>query len=330
MADVKSILNKTKDKLDSIYLIHAGNLIMDRFKENFIEKFIDEDNDFNYTYLNQEEDFAVKLKNYVNTPPFMADKRYIITKVDDYFSNKYENHKLLIQMFNNFPETTILIILSKRKINKKLKVVEALKKNGTIIEEALPKYRELDNWIRQEFEKRGKKIKYQGLKLLEQMFNNNLQQLENEIKKICLYKNNLVQITYNDIIAVISKDRLVEDNLIFSLTDAIMAEDKGKAIELLRDIIEDGVFPLRILATIIWQLRLLLSVKSLKDEGKTVKEIAHSLKVHQYPVKKCYKKSNNFTEEEIELMLENFFEANVSIITGKCNPDMALELAIIK
>ena len=50
--------------------------------------------------------------------------------------------------------------------------------------------------------------------------------------------------------------------------------------------LDGGAIPLAILQYPELQLRLLLSVKVLKKQGKTVAEIARILNSHQYPVKK--------------------------------------------
>ncbi|MFW6023021.1 MAG: DNA polymerase III subunit delta [Halanaerobiaceae bacterium] len=331
MGKLNDILKLSVDKLEPVYIISSEDrYILSEFKNKFAKKFVDESiKDFNYTFLEAGDDFPAVLKNQANTPPIMSEKRFIIVRSETYFVNKQKNEELILALFNNFPDTTILIILVDGKLNNKLKLVKEAKNLVKVINATSPKFAQLDKWIEKEFRKRGKIIDRIGINFLEQMFSNDLQRLESEIEKISLYRIEEERIGLEDILEIVSKDRLIEDNLVFSLTDAIMSRDNGKALTLLSQMIYGGAIPLVLLGTMVWQIKLLLSVKVLKEEGKNIQNISKILKSHQYPVKKCYKYSSNFTEKELEDMMERFLEANNNIVTGKYSPEMALEMAII-
>jgi len=331
MGSLNAILKKSLNELKPLYIISSEDrFILSSFKEMFVDKFIDESiRGFNYTYIEEVEDFPVVLKNQANTPPMMADKRFIIVRTAEYFIAKQSKEDLIISLFNNFPETTIIVILVDGKVNNRLKVVNEAKKIGEVLKITPPKYAELDKWIVAEFKKRGKHIDRTSVNFLEQMFSNNLQRLESEVEKISLYKVEDNNIRLEDILQIVSKDKLIEDNLVFSLTDALMSRKTGEAIKVLKQMLNGGAIPLVILGTMIWQIKLLLSVKVLKEQGNNIDNIAKILKSHQYPVKKCYRYSNNFSESDLEMMMEGFLEANNNIVTGKYEPELALELAVI-
>lgn len=331
MNELNKIFKLKLEQLKPLYIISSlDRFILNKFKETFIHIFIDKNiQDFNYTYLEDGENFPVLLKNQANTPPILSNKRFLIGRTKEFFINKQEKDDLLLSLFKNFPETTIMIILVDGKIDGRLKLTNEAKKIGDVIDVSPPKFADLSKWIVKEFKRRNKNVDQKSVKYLEQMFNNDLQVLESEIEKICLYSYQEEYISLDNIIKIISKDRLIEDELVFRLTDALLSRKKKTAIIILKEIIKDGGIPLRILATMIWQIKLLLQVKVLKDMGKTIQEIAKILKRHQYPVKKCYQISYNFTEKELEDMLERFLEANLNIVTGKFSPELALELAII-
>lgn len=331
MKKLERILGLPLEKLKPLYIAASEDrYILSEFKDKFVEKFVDEDiRDFNFTYLEDSENFPALLKNQVNTPPMMAEKRFIVARTSSYFTEKQEKDELIVSLFTNYPGTTIMVILVDGKVKKSLKTVKTAAEIGEIIAISPPRYAELDKWIFAEFQKRGKKIEQRSVKFLEQMFSNNLQRLESEIEKISLYNLDKDIIDMNSIFSIISRDRLYEENLVFQLTDAIMSREKGKAVNILRTMLDGGAVPLRILSTMTWQIRLLLSVRVLKEKGKNIEEIARVLKSHQYPVKKCYQYCNNFSERELEEILGKFLEANRNIVTGRFIPEQALEMAII-
>lgn len=333
MADIDKILNKEKGNLKSVYLIYGSEkFLLENMVDKFLEKFVPEEiRGFNLTFLEDDHSQFVKsLKNKVKTLPVMSQKRFVIVNCSEFFKSKNSQDKSLIKLFNDFPETTVLLIVVNGKIDKRIKINKEVKKIGKIIELEPPKYKNLDKWIKNKFADYDKQVGRKAVALLEDMFNNNLQRLESEIEKIITYNFNNDLIRYRDIKKVISRDRLLEDNIIFSLTDALSEKKKKKAVKILNEMINQGESPLMILAMIVRQLRLLLQVKVLKIEGKKHKKIAKILKQHPYPVKKCYYQSDNFSEEGLEMLLERFLEANHDIVTGKYkNEKMALELALL-
>lgn len=329
----KKILDKRIDQLKPVYLLYSEEkYLLDEFVDEFINKFIDDGiKDFNFNYIDdEEENFVNILKSQVNTLPVMADKRFIIVKSENFFKKKTSQDNQLIKLFNNFPDTTILLILIEGKIDKRLKIIKSIKKTGEVVEINPLKYKDLDDWIKIQFKSKGKKVDKTVIETLKKMFNNELQLLESEIEKIITFNYEKEFINVSDVLDIISKDRLINDEEIFSFTDALIGKEKGKALKILNEMIEDGAVPFMILGTIVWQLNLLLSVKELKKKGLNPDQIAKVIKKHPYPVKKSYRQSDNFTLEEIELLMEKFLKANYDIVTGKYNEKMALEMAILK
>ncbi|MFW6269262.1 MAG: DNA polymerase III subunit delta, partial [Bacillota bacterium] len=194
-----------------------------------------------------------------------------------------------------------------------------------------PRYKKLDSWIVEKFKEKNKKVDKKSINLLEHMFNNKLDRLNSEIEKIvtCFPEKELIN--FKDIKKIISKDRLLKQNIIFDFVDALSKKEKGKAIKILNEMIEAGEIPLMILAMVTRQIRLLLSVKELKNQGNSSQKIADILNEHPYPIKKCYRFSDNFTVEELEILLERVLETNLDMVTGKYdNNKIALEMTLLE
>jgi len=194
-----------------------------------------------------------------------------------------------------------------------------------------PRKYDLDKWIRGKFKTEDIEINKEGILLLEKMFNNELNILNQEINKIINFCQGKNRVVVDDILKIISRDKLLEEKVIFNLMDYFSERKSKKALLLLNEMLDRGESPLLILAMIIRQINLLLQVKDLKKSGKSSDEIARYLKIHPYPVKKCFKQENNFTEGELIDILDRFLQANLEIVTGKyTNQKMALEIAILE
>lgn len=333
MSQIDKIIKKAENKLESVYLLYSSEkYLLDNFRKKFKEELIPEEiRDFNLSYLDDDDsDFIKKLLSKSKTLPTFAEKRFVIVNCNNYFTKKSSEDEKIISLFNNFPETTVLILLIDGKIDRRIKLNKTTAKAGEVIELNPPKYKNLDKWIEDRFNEYQKKIDRKGINLLEKMFDNNLQLLENEIEKIVTCYIEKDHINLADVKEVISRDKMMKENIIFSLTDALSNRDRAVTINILNDMVRNGESPLMILSMISRQLRLLIQVKELKEKGYRHKKIASILKEHPYPVKKCYRQSDNFSSKELELFLERFLEANLDIITGKYkDKKTALEMAML-
>ena len=334
MSELEKILKTTLSEQPPFYLVYGEeDYLINQFVEQYVEKFVDEDiKDFNLSFIDDsQKNFIQNLKNSLVTVPIMSKQRFVVANCEEYFVSKSSQDDKLISILTNIPETSRLIIAVYGKIDGRIKLNKTVKKVGQTVHRKPPRFQNLDNWIKEEFVRRGKQIDKKGISLLEHMFNNNLQQLSVEIDKIvtCFYEQE--KITDMDIKKIVSQDRLLEDDVIFSFLDAFSQRNKGKALQILREMLYIGEYPLSILAMINRQLRLLISIKELKQEGNAPREIASILNQHPYPVKKCFSTCDNFSFLELEKFMERVLQANLELVTGRYqNKDLALELILLK
>ena len=327
---VEKLLKSKIDKINSLYIVYSSEeYLLDKFEKQFKNKFINkEDEDFNLTYIRNEEEVFKNIVNKGSTLPLMSDKRFILVKAGNIFKTNIPNFDLFKKFVKNIPNTTVLIILINEDIsrNKRLKKIN---KQSEVIHIKAPKYKELNKWIKKQFEKRNKRIDYRGIRLLEKMFNNNLQQLDSEINKICTFINNKNKVEVSDIKNVITKDRRLKENTIFEFLDAISKKQKDKSVYLFHQMITNGEIPQIIFTMISRRIKLMLIIKDLKSQGINHKKIANKIEEHPYPVKKIYGYVDSFTFGELEKMLDNFLKADIEYKSGNNTVENAIQNAII-
>ena len=327
---VEQIFEKELSQLKNIYLVFSSEeYLLDKFEKRFKDNFIEESiRDFNLSYIKEEEEVFKKIASQGNTLPIMAEKRFIIVKAGNIFKQKIGNFELLKKFVKDIPKSTILIIIINEDLSKN-KRKEIIDEYGEIINLAPPKYQNLDKWIKLQFKQRGKKINYRGIKILEKMFNNNLQQLDSEIDKICTYIDEKKKVELKDIKKVISRDRRLKENEIFELLDAISNREKEKSVYLYQHMITSGEVPQIIFAMITRRMKLMLIIKDLKKEGMNYKPIAQKIGIHPYPVKKIYRYVDNYSFKELEALLDKFLQADIRVKTGQDQVEDAILNAII-
>ena len=182
----------------------------------------------------------------------------------------------------------------------------------------------LQKWIFEEVRRRGSKIKPEAVRTLMLFVGDDLNRLSQEIEKLTLYAN-------GDEITPSHVNLLVQDTSeasVFELVDALSSRRKGKAIRLYRKLLADGNAPLAILGMIVRQYRILISVKSLREEGLSKDEIAARLGLHPYPVKKALRQIGAFTFAELLSIYDRLLETDYSIKSGEMDAEVAVELLL--
>jgi DNA polymerase-3 subunit delta len=326
----KKVLNQGLDDLDSIYLAYGDDeYLLDQFISKFKQKFIEDQlNDFNYSILRDDKDLVGKIINAVETLPFMADRKIVIVHTYELFAKKTADIEQLYNLIDDFPDTTVFVFASHKKPDKRLKLYKKVKKNGQVLEFSAPKYKELDKWIKKNVQAEDCQITSGAIKLIEEAFSGDLQKLRNELEKAIIFVGEKQRITKSDIEAVISKDWLVGENIMFDFVDAIGRQNTSRALELLTDILEEGSSPKQILGMIARQVRLMIQTKLLAEKGWQVDKIAKKLNQHPYPIKKCLQQSKNFSVIGLEKALERLAEADYKLVTG-ADQEFELELLVI-
>lgn len=330
--DVDGFINNEK-KAEKLYYIYAENsYLRNKFKNEFIEKFVPEAiRDFNLSYINPGDDYLKRLSNAVQTPPMGAEKRFVISNFDqDDSFNKQENKRLL-EIFENINPSSTLVFLTNQKVDKRKKFYLSLKKIAKYQEFETPRYRDLDQWIISRFRENNKKIDSRSVKMLENMFSNKLEILNSEIEKIVTRYPDKEKISYYDLKNIISREKFLEDEEIFNFLDLIGDKKTDQALLSLKEMLNKGVYPLYLLTMLKNQIELLMQVKFYSQYTQDNRKIAKKMGKHPYPVKKALQRSRNFTQKELEEILEEILRANYHFLTGYY-PDQntALEMIIIK
>ncbi|AGB41818.1 DNA polymerase III, delta subunit [Halobacteroides halobius DSM 5150] len=326
----EEILEQNITDLASVYLAYGEDeYLLRKFLDEFISCFVsDEFSTFNLNIIKESADLIPQIVNAAETLPFMVEKRIVIVHTYNLFTQKTKDIDTLYSLLDEFPDTTTLLFVSHKKPDKRMKLYKKVSKIGKILEFSSLKYKKLDEWIKNKAQQEGYQINIGAIKLLEEAFNNDLQKLKNELEKIMTFVGSKKVINKADVEAIISKDWLVKDNIIFDFVDAIGHNNVSLALELLSVILEEGTEPKQILVMIARQIRLMLQTKLLSQQGLRIKEIAKELKQHPYPVEKCLKQSRNFSIKSLEEALEELSKTDYKLVTG-ADQELELELLVI-
>ena len=152
-----------------------------------------------------------------------------------------------------------------------------------------------------------------------------LRLLDQEIVKLVTYTNAERPVTKSDIDALVP---YAQTAIIFDMIDAFGRRNGRTASQTLHSLLDAGEHPMRLLAMVVRQFRLLIQVKELKAQGLTSQQAAKALKLHPFPTDKLYNQANHFTADQLEKVYRHLLDTDVDIKTGKIEPEVALDLLV--
>lgn len=265
------------------------------------------------------------------TLSMFTDKKIVIVEEASIFSTSREKKEpvtILEDYINNYNEDTIMIFsLVSEKIDSRKKITKLLEKNGEIIEIDKENQKKIGSFITSYLEKDGYKIEGLDVNYLKVRLGTDIENVENELDKLKLYKIDSKVITREDVDAITMPT--FEDE-IFALTDAVIKNDVTKSLDLLGKFLERNYEEIQIVIMLANQFRFLYQVKALNNKGNSFDKIASILGANPYRVKISLQNSYCYSLSDLLSYLRKLADLDEGIKLGKIDKRLGLELFLIK
>lgn len=325
-------------KVRKLYLFFGPEEFLKKYYLDSLEKILLSDayKSLNRVVLEGKQDIG-KLTDYCETLPVFSERKLIIVRNSGLFKSKKkdgeakkgkpqsQNDELSI-LLQDLPDHVCLVFYEPE-VDKRLKALEAVKKNGLVVEFEYQKPDELVRWVSRKFKSSGRDIHSDTAAKLVEYCEQGMTEILNEIEKLLAYTQGQKEITPEDIEKVCTKSI---KSRIFDLTDAIAEKQSSKALGLLNDMILLKEPVPKILFMIARQFRQILQVRLLKDEGCGLSEIATRMGMPSFIAGKILKQASNFSPAKLKKAVETSLELDIAVKTGKLQDRTAVELLLIE
>lgn len=172
----------------------------------------------------------------------------------------------------------------------------------------------------------GKKIEQVAVQLFFTRVGTNLQVIHNELDKLIAYVGERTEISAQDVEAVTSLwPEQIANHAVFQLTDFIAQKKRREALGMLQQLLAAGEAPLRILALIERQLRLLLAAKTSSNLDGAAAAMGES---SAYPLKKVRAQARRFSLDELFAGFHAVVQADGEIKLGASGEEVLTDLII--
>lgn len=242
--------------------------------------------------------------------------------------NAAQKAKIVEYLDNPSPDTDL--ILSGQKLGAREKLLSAVKESGEVHELDQPTGKALVKWVVGYAKTQGVTVPEPVAQDLATRCSSDKRRLSRETEKLALYvaADGRGEIGLEDVAALCSPD--LQSN-IFGFVDALAAGDRGGAMRMLEALLGSGEPPLRLAYMVRRQFQMLARSASMRHRGSPQKEIASTLKVPPFVVKKLEDQSRRLGEEELERALETITRLERGLKGGSDLPDeLQIERAVLE
>ncbi|MGA8943140.1 MAG: DNA polymerase III subunit delta [Thermoactinomyces sp.] len=298
------------------------------------KKWMPSDDPFgNFVSLDLEETPVQALVQEAETLPFFSDRRFIVGHHAQFLTTKkiqtgikHDPDSLLKYVEDPLPSSIVVITVYSDQLDKRKKAVKTLMKKACTVQFSPLKGKKLMQWVSGRFKQLDVKIDSAALKEFILLTGSDLQLLNQECIKLAAYAGKGGTVTLEAVSSLVP--RTLEHD-IFKLTEKIAERKIDQAFMIWQDLLFQKEEPVRILALIVRQFRLMLQVKTLAKKGMSDKEMSRFLKVHPYPVKLAVKHGTRFTESQLRQFLLSAITADQEIKSGKIDKVLAVERLLL-
>lgn len=255
----------------------------------------------------------------INTGSLFARKRLLI--IDNLFRNKKTTiFKEILDYLPKIENRDDLVVIFKegRIVEKSLnadgkKLFNFLKKQKFSQEFKNLSPASLNNFIKKEAELYNKKINQAACDALIRQSDDDLWLISQSIKKAALATDN--ELLDLKIISHYITDHFKED--IFALTDAISNKNHALALKILEEQFAAEISDEFLIVMLARQFKILIRIKSALAKGLATEEIAQTLKIHPFVVKKGIPQANNFSINQLKYCFNKIIEFDKKNKTGE-------------
>ncbi|CAG7639651.1 putative protein YqeN [Paenibacillus solanacearum] len=292
-----------------------------------------------------QREFAINKYDMAETPldvvideaetlPFMVPHKIVIASNALFLTGAKESAKVehkperLLSYLKAPAEFSIIVFtVDAEKLDERKKLVKALKEADALVPCAALSDSELTQWVQREAEKAGLQFAPGAAEQLIMYTGTSLQALVKEIEKCALFVGKGGTLTIPDLEQLVT--RSIEQN-IFQLIECIVQVRLEQAFTMLAELLRRKEEPIKIVALIARQIRIMFQVKDLSQQGYSQQQMASQLGIHPYAVKIAAGQAERFEAKRLGQLLQQLADLDYQMKSGKIDKVLGLEMFLLK
>jgi len=218
------------------------------------------------------------------------------------------------------------LILTADKADRKKKLFKSLTKHAGAVACDAPNEMTLIPWIKKRAETEGYHLSPDAARQMVERTGSKPGVLVRELEKLMTYVGKDRSISDKEVLAMVGD---IKQENPFALTEALKEKNTQQALALLHNQLGHGEEPLKILGTIVWQLRVIWEVKNYQRQNLPAAKIAEAMGAKPFMVEKAMKHTPNFSQRELIGSFKSLVQADRKLKTSGLSSQGILESLIL-
>ena len=268
--------------------------------------------DFNREVFEAPEAQTSSVLSAARTLPFLGGRRFVLVKGAHAWPA--EAWERLIPYLEAPNPSTCLVFVAER-LDRRTRAGKILEKAARVVECPRPAERELLPWASRMAEEEGLRLPTRVLQSLVLRVGPDLQMLWQEVQKLRAFAGEGGDVAEEDLEALVGVSR---GTTVFVLCNALGQRELASAVQTLRQLLEMGEPPVRVLFMVVRHFRSLWVARELLDRGGRIdaRAAAPKLGVPPFVAETILRQAKGWEEEELKSAFRAFLKADLSLKTG--------------
>lgn len=279
---------------------------------------------FNVEVFDGKSVEAANVISAARTLPMMGAKRFVLVRHVDAMTPTEQTN--LAEYLDDPSESTCLV-LTAAALDGRAKLARAAKKMGYLAETGPLRGRELREFVRAEASERGHNIAPQAIESLLDAVGEDLSAIDDALERLSLFVGAGQRIDVEAVTMCVTRIRVES---IWSLVDAIGLKDRRRGLAAAQSLLADREPPLRLLAMVARQLRIVARMRQALSEGLRPQEAAKRAGAPPFKAGDLTESARRFTAESLGKAFALVAEADRALKSSKRPPDVILQDAVLE
>ena len=328
MTALELIRQLESDKTHPVYFLYGEE---DFFQRELIaalmRRWITPDNrDFNFETFDAKSSTVQEWIGACKTLSFFGGQKLVVVRsLEDVQWEDTNVLPLLDYVADPVPESCL--VMTARKADRKRKVYKALAKIKGAGECTAPREPALITWLRTRAKGLGRTLTSGAAKLMVERVGLKPGLLAGELDKVVTFAGKSKSIDETSAREVVGETRLAN---VWDMTDALKSKNTALALKVLRNQLDHGEEPVKLLGTISWQFRMIWEVKHHQTTGTPPSQIARKMGVAPFQAEQALRHTGKFSEVQLREGFRSLFRADRELKSSGKAPEGILETLVMR
>lgn len=326
---IDQILREIEDENIAPFYFLYGPEIFYRVEivQALTRKLITPDNrDFNLENFEARESSAGDWVGAARTLSFMGGAKLLIVRNLHEMTLDDSGQKTLLDYVAD-PSPDSCLVITADKADRKRKLYKKLTSQKGAVPCEAPQEAGLIPWVKRRARSLGYELQAEAARKMVERIGAKPGILATELEKVITYAGKTHTITGAMVGELVGEIKM--ENA-FALTEALKEKKTEKALRLLKNQLDHGEDPVKILGLIAWQFRTLWEVKHYQAQKLGARKIAEQMGAKPFLVEKALQYTKNFSRSTLKNGIKSLFEADRELKTSGKDPQGILESLLLR